>query len=217
VAFSPDLGISPVDPEVKALTAAAAARLAQLGAEVAEDCPDFSEAPECFHVLRAAGYVAGMEPLYRAKRNLLKEDIVWNIEQGLALTPSRIGEAERARGRLFKSMAEFFTRYDLLLCPAACTPPYEVNQRYVTEVAGHKFESYIDWLRLVSAITLTSCPALSLPCGFTQAGLPVGLQMVGKPRGEAELLSAAAALEEALGLARLTPIAPRRRGGPVRS
>jgi amidase len=92
-----------------------------------------------------------------------------------------------------------------------------VNQRYVTEVAGHKFESYIDWLRLVSAITLTSCPALSLPCGFTKAGLPVGLQMVGKPRGEAELLSAAAALEEALGLARLTPIAPRRRAEAVRS
>ncbi|HEX6102781.1 MAG TPA: amidase family protein, partial [Alphaproteobacteria bacterium] len=70
---------------------------------------------------------------------------------------------------------------------------------------------------LVSAITLTSCPALSLPCGFTQAGLPVGLQIVGKPRGEAELLSAAAALEEVLGLARLTPIAPRRRAEPVRS
>jgi amidase len=80
VAFSPDLGISPVDPEVKALTAAAAARFAELGAEVAEDCPDFSEAPETFHVLRAVGYVAGREPLYRTKRNLLKEDIVWNIE-----------------------------------------------------------------------------------------------------------------------------------------
>jgi amidase len=217
VAFSPDLGISPVDPQVKALTAEAAARVTELGAELAEDCPDFSEAPETFHVLRAAGYVAGMEPLYRTKRDLLKEDIVWNIEQGLALTPQQIGAAERARGRLFKSVAAFFTRYDLLLCPAACTPPYDVNQRYVTEVAGHKFESYIDWLRLVSAITLTSCPALSLPCGFTKEGLPVGLQLVGKPRGEAELLSAAAALEEALGLARLTPIAPRLRGSPVRS
>jgi amidase len=217
VAFSPDLRISPVDPEVKAITAAAAARLAELGADVTEDCPDFSEAPETFHVLRAAGYVAGMDPLYRTKRSLLKEDIVWNIEQGLAQAPQRIGEAERARGRIFKNVAEFFTHYDLLLCPTACTPPFDVNQRYVTEVAGHKFESYIDWLRLVSAITLTSCPALSLPCGFTKAGLPVGLQMVGKPRGEAELLSAAAALEEALGLARLTPIAPRRRAEAVRS
>jgi amidase len=215
VAFSPDLGISPIDPEVKAITAAAAARFADLGAEVVEDCPDLSEAPEAFHVLRAIGYVAGREPLYRTSRHLLKEEIVWNIEEGLALTPQRIGEAERARGRIFKSMAEFFTRYEILLCPAACTPPYDVNHRYVTEVAGHEFASYIDWLWLTSAITLTSCPALSLPCGFTKEGLPVGLQIVGRPRGEGALLSAAAALEDALGLAGRTPIAPRRQGEPV--
>jgi amidase len=217
VAFSPDLGITPVDAEVRTIAASAAVRFAELGAQVAEDCPDLSEAPETFHVLRAAAYVAGMEPLYRAKRDLLKEEIVWNIEQGLALAPTRIGEAERARGRIFKGMRDFFTRYDLLLCPAACTPPFDVNRRYVTEVAGQNFETYIDWLRLASAITLTSCPALSLPFGFTEAGLPVGLQIVGPPRGEAELLSAAAALEEVLGLARLTPIAPRRGGEPVRS
>jgi amidase len=217
IAFSADLGISPVDREVRAITAAAAARFAELGAELTEDCPDFSEAPQTFHVLRAAGYVTSLEPLYRSNRASLKEDIVWNIEAGLALTPERIGEAERARGRIFQSMHAFFERHDLLLCPTACTPPYDVNQRFVTEVAGCKFESYIDWLRLVSAITLTSCPAMSLPCGFTAAGLPVGLQLVGRPRGEAVLLSAAAALEDALGLARLTPIAPRRRGEPVRS
>lgn len=217
VAFSPDLGISPVDAEVKAITAAAAVRFAELGATVAEDCPDFSEAPETFQVLRAAGYVAGMEPLYRSHRHLLKADILWNIEQGLALTPEQIGRAERARGRIFQSVAAFFTRYDLLLCPTACTPPFDVNKRYLDAIAGHRFETYVDWLRLVSAITLTSCPALSLPCGFTAAGLPVGLQLVGRPRGEAELLSAAAALEEALGLAGLTPIAPRIRTEPLRS
>ena len=75
----------------------------------------------------------------------------------------------------------------------------------------------MDWLRLVSAITLTSCPALSLPCGFTADGLPIGLQLVAPPRGEASLISAAAALEEALGLSRLTPIAPRLRAEPLRS
>ncbi len=217
VAFSPDLGISPVDGEVKTIVAAAARRFAELGAAVEEDCPDLSEAPETFQVLRAAGYVAGKHPLYLAKPHLLKEDIRWNIEQGLALTAERVGEAERARGRIFANVAEFFRRYDLLVCPTACTPPFEVTRRYLTEVAGHRFENYVDWLRLVSAITLTSCPALSLPCGFTAAGLPVGLQLVGRPRGEAELLAAAAALEGALGLARLTPIDPRIRTGPGRA
>ncbi len=216
IAFSPDLGISPVDGEVKSITAAAALRFVDLGATVEEACPDLTEAPETFHVLRAAGYVAGMELIYRDRRHLLKEDIVWNIEQGFALTPQRIGEAERARGRIFRNVAEFFTRYDLLLCPTACTPPFDIDQRYPVEVAGHPFGNYVDWLRLVSAITLTSCPALSLPCGFTASGLPVGLQLVGRPRGEGDLLSAAAALEEALGLAGLTPIAPRMRAEPLR-
>ena len=123
----------------------------------------------------------------------------------------------RARGRIYQNMAAFLTRYDLLLCPAACTPPFDVNRRYVEEVAGHRFENYVDWLRLVSAITLTSCPALSLPCGFTAAGLPVGLQLVGRPRGEAVLLSAAAALEEALGIAAKTPILPLIRTEPLRA
>ncbi|HXV22656.1 MAG TPA: amidase family protein [Alphaproteobacteria bacterium] len=216
IAFSPDLGISPVDGEVKGITETAALRFVDLGATVEQACPDFTEAPETFQVLRAASYVASMEPLYRDHRRLLKEDIIWNLEQGFALTAQRIGEAERARGRIFHTIAEFFARYDLLLCPTACTPPFDVEQRYPVEVAGHAFTNYVDWLRLVSAITLTSCPALSLPCGFTAEGLPVGLQLVGRPRGEAELLSAAAALEEALGLGRLTPIAPRSRAEPLR-
>ena len=217
IAFSPDLGISPVDPEVRAATAAAALRFRELGSAIEEDCPDFSEAPEAFQVLRAVGFVAGLGPHYRDRRELLKEDIVWNIERGLALSAERIGEAERARGRIFRNTAEFFSRYDLLVCPAACTPPFDIDRRYVTEVDGHRFENYVDWLRLVSAITLTSCPALSLPCGFTTEGLPIGLQLVAPPRGEAALISAAAALEEVLGLARLTPIQPRLRTEPLRS
>ena len=106
-------------------------------------------------------------------------------------------------------MAEFLASYDLLLCPAAIVPPFPVGQRYLAELNGHRFPSYIDWVTIAYAITLTGCPALSLPCGFTAAGLPVGLQMVGKPRGEAGLLAAAAMLEDALGLAGSVPIEPK--------
>ena len=113
----------------------------------------------------------------------------------------QIGEAERQRGLLQLRMAEFLASYDLLLCPAAIVPPFPVEQRFLAELNGHRFPSYIDWVAMAYAITLTGCPALSLPCGFTAAGLPVGLQMVGKPRGEAGLLAAAAMLEDALGLA----------------
>jgi len=92
-------------------------------------------------------------------------------------------------------------------------PPFDVEERYLTEVAGHRFDNYVDWLGMTYAVTLTECPALSMPCGFTRSGLPVGLQLVGRPRGEAALLGAAALLEAALALRPTTPIDPR----PARS
>jgi len=135
--------------------------------------------------------------------------VVWNIEHGLRLTAGEIGRAERERGMLQLHMAEFLARYDLLCCPTAIVPPFPVEQRYLGELNGHRFPSYIDWVTIAYAVTLTACPALSLPCGFTASGLPVGLQIVGPPRGEAKLLAAAAALEDALGLAARMPIDPR--------
>jgi amidase len=209
VAFSPDLGITPVDAEVRALCAAAARRFAEAGAVVEEACPDFSGAAECFGVLRALGFVAGHREHYQRHRDKLKPDVIWNIERGLALTADDIARAELARGALYHRVVEFFRRYDLLLCPAACVPPFDVKTRWIKELNGVAFDNYVEWIRITYAVTLTSCPALSLPCGFTRDGRPVGLQMVGRPRGEAELLGAAAALEEILDLARLTPIDPR--------
>jgi amidase len=97
----------------------------------------------------------------------------------------------------------------VLICPAALVAPFNVETRYIEEVEGHRFDNYVDWLLMSSAITLTSCPAISVPCGFTGDGRPIGLQLVGRPRGEAELLSYAAAFEAAAGLAELAPIDPR--------
>jgi amidase len=210
VAFSPDLGgITPVDPEIAAICRAAADRLAGLGVEVVEAAPDFGAAVAVFTTLRAAQFAAAMEPLLQAHRDRLKPEVVWNIEHGLGLTAAEIGRAERARGELQRGAAAFLAEHDLLLCPAAIVPPFPFTQRNLAELNGHRFPSYIDWVAVAYAITLTACPALSLPCGFTAAGLPVGLQMVGPPRGEAGLLAAAAMLEDLLGLARSVPIDPR--------
>ena len=103
---------------------------------------------------------------------------------------------------------EFFETYDLLLAPATIVAPFPVENRYVAECAGKKFDNYVEWLGIVYAITLVCCPALSLPCGFTASGLPVGLQMVAPPRGEAQLLAGARVLEDILGLRGTTPIDP---------
>jgi amidase len=210
VAFSADLGgITPVEPEIAAICRAAASRLAELGAEVEEASPDLSSAVETFTVLRAARFAAAGAPILRAHRAALKPEVVWNIEHGLGLDADAIGRAERERGLLFRRMAAFLASYDLLLTPAAIVPPFPVETRFLERLRGHRFASYIDWVTITSAITLTACPALSLPCGLTAEGLPVGLQMVGPPRGEAFLLAAAAALEKLLGLAGRVPIEPR--------
>ena len=209
IAYSPDLGITPVDPEVAALTRKAAQRFAQAGVIVEEAHPDLSEAHECFHVLRAFDFAVSKAKLLRAHRDLLKEEVIWNIEQGLTLTVEQLERAEAQRVAMARRALEFFERYDLLLSPATIVPPFPIENRYVAECAGKTFDNYVEWLGIVYAITLACCPALSLPCGFTASGLPVGLQIVAKPRAEAELLAGARVLEDILDLRDITPIDPR--------
>jgi len=166
------------------------------------------DAVDIFRVLRAAQFVSNYAPLLERHRDKLKPDMVWNIEEGLKLTADEIGRAERARAVLYGRVAAFFEDYDLLLCPATIVPPFDIECRYVTEVEGHTFETYVDWMAICFAITLTACPAISVPCGFTADRLPVGLQMVGRPRGEAALLGAAYLFEQAAGIADMTPMDP---------
>jgi amidase len=209
IAYSPDLGITPVDPEVKAVTRKAAERFAEAGVIVEEAHPDLREAHESFHVLRAFDFAISKAELLRTRRDLLKPEVIWNIEEGLKLTMEQIARAEAQRLTLATRMLEFFKTYDLLLSPATIVAPFPVENRYVAECAGKKFDNYVEWLGIVYAITLACCPALSLPCGFTASGLPVGLQMVARPRAEAELLAGAKALEDILGVRGTTPIDPR--------
>ena len=209
VAYSPDLGITPVDPEVAAITRKAAARFAEAGAIVEEAHPDLREAHECFHVLRAFDFAISKAALLRSKRNQLKHEVIWNIEEGLKLSVEQLERAEAQRVAMTARTLEFFKTYDLLLTPATIVAPFPVENRYVAECAGKKFDNYVEWLAIVYAITLVCCPALSLPCGFTASGLPVGLQMVAAPRGEARLLAGARVLEDILGVRGTTPIDPR--------
>ena len=209
IAYSPDLGITPVDPEVAAITRKAAERFADAGAIVEEAHPDLREAHECFHVLRAFDFAITKANLLRTKRDLLKPEVIWNIEEGLKLTVEQLERAEAQRVAMTARAVEFFKTYDLLLAPATIVAPFPVENRYVAECNGKKFDNYVEWLGIVYAITLVCCPALSLPCGFTASGLPVGLQMVAAPRGEAQLLAGAKVLEDILGVRSSTPIDPR--------
>ena len=209
LAVSRNLGITPVDPEVEELVLAAARKFSDLGVVVEEAHPDLSEAMHCFQTLRALSFATGMRQLLHDHRDLLKPEVVWNIEKGLRLSGEEIAIAEAERGALFRRMDDFFKTYDALLCPTTIVPPFPVEERFVASCAGVTFETYVDWLLIVAVATLCACPALSIPCGFTTKGLPVGLQVIAPNRSEARLLSHAKWMEDALGLGALTPIDPR--------
>ncbi|MDR3469609.1 MAG: amidase family protein [Xanthobacteraceae bacterium] len=209
VAYSPDLGITPVDPEVAAITRKAAQAFAEAGVIVEEAHPDLSEAHDCFQTLRAFDFAMNAASLLRQHRDLLKPEVVWNIEKGLQLSAEQVEKAEAQRVMLTRRALAFFETYDLLLAPATIVAAFPVEQRYLAECAGHRFDNYVEWLAIVYAITLVCCPALSLPCGLTSQGLPVGLQIVAAPRAEAQLLAGARLLEGLLGTPVKTPIDPR--------
>ncbi|MYA44420.1 MAG: amidase [Gemmatimonadetes bacterium] len=208
IAWSPDLGVTVVDREIQAVCAEAVAGFSGLGGGVEEACPDFAGAYDCFQTLRAAFFAGRAAPLLEAHRDKLKPDVVWNIEKGLALTADDIGRAERERTALYHRVAAFMADYDILACPVMQARPYPVERTYVEEIDGRKMASYIDWIAITFSITLTGLPVVALPCGFTEDGLPVGLQLVGRHRGEAALLAAAAQLEDLLSIASRMPIDP---------
>jgi amidase len=209
IGFTPDLGIGPVDPEVAAICRAGAERLAEAGAGIEESTPDFSGALDTFQTLRASAFVVNRAPLLEKHRDKMKPEMIWNIEKGMAQSSGDLSVALRERGALYQRVATWFEDYDVLACPAAIVAPFDVDMRYVEQVGDHKFANYVDWLYITFAITLTGCPAISVPVGFTASGLPVGLQLVGRPRGEAELLSYAARLEEIVNISPAVPIDPR--------
>ena len=163
VAYSATLGISPVDPEVAEITRKAAQRFAEAGVIVEEAHPDFKEAVECAHVLRAYDYVLTKGKLLKSHRDQLKPEVIWNIEEGLKLTLADIERAEAQRVTLMNRAIAFFQTYDLLLCPTTIVAPFPVEQRYLAECDGVKFDNYVGWLAIVSAITIACCPGLSIP------------------------------------------------------
>ena len=210
VAVSADLGVAPmVDREVRAMIGAVADKLAGEGVIVEEAHPDLRDAARHFLTLRGAVYIARIAPLLAQNRHLLKPEVIENTEFGLGLKLQDVVAAEIAQGEIIRRTAAFFGEYDALICPATLCPPFPVELRYPESWDGVAFDGYMGWLALTCAVTMTACPVLALPGGFTAGGLPLGLQVIGRPRGEAALFAQGAWLENLLGLARLTPLDPR--------
>jgi amidase len=198
VAWGGDLGVTPVDDEVRAICRRAADVFRRLGARVEDAHPDYAGLAEIVLTSRGAAMVARHEEKLPKWRDQMQENLVKNIEQGLRLTPSDIGRAERLRTELWHRVRTFQDDYDLILTPTAAVPPYPLELRSgPTSINGTPMRNYIEWAFTTYAFTVVGVPAISVPCGFTQSGLPVGLQIVGRWRDEASVLRAAAAFEAA--------------------
>ena len=119
-----------------------------------------------------------------------------NLKAGLKVTPEELGVAEQARTKLWQIFRDFFEKYDHLLTPCMAVPPFPVEQNYPETIAGKKMETYIDWIAPTFVLSLTGLPVASVPCGLDSNGLPVGMQVVGKPLGEEAVLTFAKSIQE---------------------
>ena len=205
IAWSSDLGGLPVDSRVTKTLEAQRAVFEDLGCIVEEGFPDFSDADEIFKTFRAWFYEMNLSSLLPEHRDKLKETVVWNIEAGMKLSGPELGRAEVKRTALFHRVREFMQNYDFLALPVSQVPPFPIEQEFVSEINGVQMETYLDWMRSCYFISVTGQPAISVPCGFTEDGLPVGLQLVGKPQDDLGVLQLAYAFEKASGFYQQIP------------
>jgi amidase len=205
IAWSERLGRYPVEPAVTAVCNAARPALEALGCAVEGADPDLDGVDELFQTWRAADYAALHGRTLERHRALLKDTVIWNVERGLALTPADLARADALKAALDARAALFFERYDFLALPVVQVAPFPVEIEWVREIDGTPLPTYVDWMASCYAISCLGVPAISVPCGFTPSGLPIGLQLVGRPRRDFELLQLAHAFEQATRCARVHP------------
>jgi len=187
----------PVDSRVTTAIDAQRHVFAALGCIIEDGSPDFSDADDIFKTWRAWRFESRYGELLQTHRHLLKDTVIWNTEAGQHITGPQLARIESKRTELYHRVREFMETSEFMICPVNQVPPFDVQQRYITEINGVQLETYIDWMRSCYCITVTGLPAISVPCGFTPEGLPVGVQIVGRHQDELGVLQLAYAFEQA--------------------
>ncbi|MBZ0128403.1 MAG: amidase [Rhodobacteraceae bacterium] len=200
IAFAPDLnGFSPVEPEIDQHLRAALAAVEQNGGMVDEACPDLPALERTYHSLRGLLWAAAFRRAPESLTRHFKPTLAGNLAFGRSLTMDDMADAELDRTVIFRNMVDFLQDFDVLACPTVGNMPRPVDVEWVDQVNNVRFPGYMDWLRFAFLATTAGLPAISVPVGLSQGGIPVGIQLIGKPRGEARLLAVARAVELAVG------------------
>jgi amidase len=205
VAWFKDLGGVPFDPRVRAVVDAHRKTFESLGCLVEQAEPDFAPAEIAFRVLRAWNTANSYGERFRAHPEAFKDTLTAEIEEGLRLTGTDVARAETAHGQLWRRFQAFLEKYEYFVLPTTQLPPFDVDTPYPTEIAGVRFDSYIDWMKSCWYISATGNPAASVPAGFTAEGLPVGVQIVGRANEDFSVLQLAHAFEQATGAGKRRP------------
>jgi amidase len=195
VAWSRDLGGLPVDEAVLRAIASGPEVLATLGCAVTHRDPDLTGADDVFRTWRAWNYAVTLGDLYAAHPEQFGDSTAWNIRAGLEVTGADLVRAQRERTALYHRMRRFLDEYEFLVTLVSQVPPFDVDVPYPTQVAGVPSETYLDWMRACYWISATGLPAASVPFAFTDDGLPVGLQIVGRAGDDFGVLQLARAIE----------------------
>jgi amidase len=205
IAWSPDLGHLPLDRRVRAVLEAQRKAFVDLGCIVEDACPDLRDADEIFLTLRAWNSWHTFGLLLEKHRHEMKPEAVWQIEAGRKLTGADVAKAMTKHGELMERMRIFQQKYEFLLCVVNQVPPFDANIHWPREIEGVEMEHYIAWMKSAYWITTTFCPAISVPAGFTDDGLPVGIQIVGRYRDDLGVLQIGHAFEQATEVGRKQP------------
>jgi len=205
VAWGRDLNGLPVDPRVTEAIDAQRHVFESLGCATDHAEPDFADADEIFKAWRAWFVELSVAPMTEAQQKFLKETILWNAQQGRILSGPDLGRIEMKRTRLYHRVREFMETYEFMILPVSQVPPFDVKERWVKEIEGVRMETYIDWMKSCYFITTVGLPAVSVPCGFTPEGLPVGVQIVGRHQDDFGVLQLAHAFEQATGFHKQRP------------
>lgn len=205
VAWCPDLGGLPLDRRVKDVLAGQRQSFVDLGCRVEDAAPDLSGADEVFLTLRAWHYWHTLGPLLEKHRDAMKPEAVWQIEQGRNLSGDEIARAMHRQGEIMERMRRFQEKYEFFVCAVNQLPPFDAQLDWPREIAGVPMATYLDWMKSAYWITPTLCPAISVPAGFTQEGLPVGIQLVGRYRDDFGVLQLGHSFESATGFGRRRP------------
>ena len=195
IGWTADLGMLPVAQDVREVCTASLSNFADLSCTVEEHHPNLGGAMDAFRILRANYFAAGCGPLLRYHRDEMKDTLVENTEIGLRQSADDLIVADQKRTAAYHEMLRFFEDFDFLVLPSTQVSPFDYRTEWVTEIDGVPMHDYLEWMSICCVITVSDLPAISIPCGFTADGLPVGLQIVGKPWDDLGVLQLARGFE----------------------